>query len=100
MTPQKISNALKGIQDIRALFDNCDHNIQFRSKRKSCAYCQQTRHVFQSYFCNTYYYLLAVKGILFESLILVPGSMHFVYFQRHDLILMEKSQSFEKKLSN
>ena len=26
---------LKGIQDIRTLFDNCDHNNQFRSNRKS-----------------------------------------------------------------
>ena len=30
-----LSKYIKGIQDIRTLFDNCDHNNQFRSNRKS-----------------------------------------------------------------
>ena len=35
ITNEKKDKALKGIQDIWTLFDNCDHNNQFRSNRKS-----------------------------------------------------------------
>ena len=32
---RELGKQVKGIQDIRTLFDNCDHNNQFRSNRKS-----------------------------------------------------------------
>ena len=51
------------------------------------------------FICNTWYYLLAVKCVLFESLILVTslvtGSMHLIYFQSHDDSILEKNRQIE-----
>ena len=60
------------------------------------------------FICNTWYYLLAVKCVLFESLILVTslvtGSMHLIYFQSHDdsilfLKALEKNRQIEISLT-